>query len=100
PDVRHGARDADRGKVEIVAPDAHIAVAAFRLDAVVPRVRDAVAVDVGVGVGEAGGRKVVLAADGVVEVMPVLAVDLVPADDVVAAAVAEGDRLRPGRMAP
>src|SRR6185503_11151045 len=98
--VGDGAGDADRGEVDVVAPDAHVRVAAFGLDAVVPGVRDAVAVDVGVRVRESGGGEIVLAADAVVEVVAVLAVDLVPADHVVAAAIAERDRLRTGGMAP
>src|SRR5207237_424317 len=77
-----------------------VAVAALGLDAVVPRVRNAVAVDVGVCVREADVGKIVFAADRVVEVVPLFAVDLVVADDVVAAAVAVRDRLRAGGMVP
>src|SRR6185295_9528534 len=98
--VRDGGRDAGAGLVEVVAPDAHVPVAAFGLDRVVPGVRDDVAVDIAVGVGKAGLGKIVLAADAVVEVMPRRAGDLVVADDVVAAAVAEGDALRAGGVSP
>ena len=98
--VRHRARHARRGQVQVVAPDAHIAIAAFGLDAIVPCMRDLVAVDVGVGVREADVREVVLAADAVVEVVPVLAVDLVVPDHMVAAAVAVRNRLRPRGMPP
>jgi hypothetical protein len=63
-------------------------------------VGDDVAVDVAVGVRKAGVGEIVLAADAVVEVVPRRAGDLVVADDVVAAAIADGDSLRPGGMAP
>src|SRR5207237_1457876 len=42
--VRHRARHARRGQVQVVAPDTHIAIAAFGLDAIVPGMRDLVAV--------------------------------------------------------
>ncbi len=86
------ARHARRGVVEVVAPHAHVLVAALDLEAVIPRHLHAVAVDVAVLVREARGREVVLAAHAVVE-MVLAAVDLVPAVDVIAAAVAEGDAL-------
>ncbi|MHB8875721.1 MAG: hypothetical protein ACYC8T_18705, partial [Myxococcaceae bacterium] len=54
PHVGGGAGDAGEGLVEVVAPDAHVAVSALRLDAVIPDVANLVAVEVGVGVGEAG----------------------------------------------
>src|SRR5262249_4650473 len=82
------------------AEHADVPAAAFCLDAVIPGLRDLVAVDVGVVVREAGVGEVVLAAEAVV--VPVLlaggAVDLVVADHVVAAAVAEGDALRSERV--
>src|SRR5262249_23508319 len=63
------ARHTGVGVVGVVAPDAHVAVAALGLDAVIPGLRDLVLVDVGVVVREAGGREVVGAADAVVVVV-------------------------------
>src|SRR5258706_1568722 len=97
--MRDGAGDAGAGLVEVVAPDAHVAIAALGFDRVVPDVRHDIAVDIAVGVGEAGVGEVVLAADAVVVVVPIRARDLVVADDVVAAAVADGDALRARGMA-
>src|SRR6185295_1709753 len=100
PPVRHGGGDAGAGVVQGIAPDAHVLVAAFGFDRVVPRVRDDVAVDVAVGVRKAGVGEIVLAADAVVEIVAGRAGDLVVADDVIAAAIADGDALRAGGMAP
>src|SRR5260221_755865 len=98
--VHDRARHAGVGVVRIVAEHPHVLAAAFRLDGVIPGFRDLVAVDVGVVVREAGGGEVVLAADAVVVVVlhAARAVDLVVADHVVAAAVAEGDALRSERV--
>ena len=98
-DLRHGCRHTGGGPVEIVAPDAHVAVRALGLDGVVPGVHDDVAVDVGVAVREADVGEVLLAADRVHEVAALVAVDLVEAEDVVAAALAEEDRVRAGGVA-
>src|SRR5690606_22900404 len=100
PVVRDRGGDADGGAVDPVRPDAHVAVAALGLDAVVPGALHHVAVDVAVGAREAVLALVVLAADRIVEVaLRIVGDDLVEADHVVPAAVAERDPLRPGRMA-
>src|SRR5687768_15191846 len=98
--VRHGGGDADCRLVNVVAPDAHIAVGAFGFDRVVPGVRDPVAVDVAVLVREADVGEVVAAAERVVQVLGAVgAVHVVVAQHVVAAAVLQGDSLRSGRVA-
>ena len=98
-DADHGGSHARAGLVHVVPPNAHVAVAALGLDAVVVRLREHVAVDVGVVVREAGRGVVVLAADRIVIEIPVRRGDLVVAEHVVAAAVRERDALRAGRMA-
>ena len=93
--------DAGRSVVDVVAPHAHVYAAAFGLDAVVPGVLHAVAVHVAVGAGPPLVRVIVAAADGVhVVVLLVGAPHFVVADDVVAAALVRGDRVRAGRVAP
>src|SRR5919201_974668 len=93
------AGDAGARLADVVAPDAHVAVTALDLQAIVHHPLHDVAVHIGVVIREAGRGVVVRAADSVVVVMPgVGARHLVVADDVVAAAVIEGDALWSGRV--
>ena len=69
---------------DVVVPDAHVAAAAFHLQAVVPAVADEVAVDVRVGAGRAAEAAVAAAADDVVVHVLQVGEALVVADHVVA----------------
>jgi hypothetical protein len=63
-----GVGDRHEHTVEIVSPDAHVAVRAFGLDRIVVHVRYPIAVDVRIGPGEALRAEVVRSADAVHEV--------------------------------
>ena len=99
PGLRAGHGDLGEGVGDEVAPDTDVPVRSFRLDRVVPALRNGVAVDVGVDGWEAGGgRMVIEAADTVVEIMGVIRVDAVVPEDVVSLGVEETDCLRALRM--
>ena len=97
-DGRGGIGDHVRGARDVVIPHAHVAPAAFHLEAIVPRVGDEVAIDVRVRSRRAAITPIRAAADGVVEHVLRVRHALVVADHVIPRGVEEADRLRAGGM--
>ncbi|OPZ12202.1 MAG: hypothetical protein BWZ10_02108 [candidate division BRC1 bacterium ADurb.BinA364] len=93
-DMRGCRGDGHHAVVQVIAPDAHVAVAALGLDGVVPTMFETIAVDVRVAVGRAGAAIVRSAADDVVVVVVFVGPDFVVADHMVAAGVEKRNALR------
>src|SRR5690242_1141236 len=87
PHRGRGGGDVHQGVVNVIAPDPHVHVGPFALDAVIPAVGDDIAVDVRVAVGAALKAEVVGTANSVVKAMILGGLECVVPNNVASASV-------------
>src|SRR5262245_66384469 len=80
----------DKTLVQVVSPNAHVAVGAFTFNAIVPAMGNKIPINIRITIGKTLRTKIRAISQGVIEIMLIVGINLIITNDMVAFAVNKG----------